>query len=233
MDPLPLRPLPPASALSSELSDTELVARIRAGEPQLFELVMRRHNARLYRAVRSLLRDESEAEDAMQDAYVRAFTHLHTFRAEARLSTWLTRIAINEALMRLRRRLPQVDLTLENDPQQPEESPAMHASDTSRPSPEDAAQARELRELLEGAVDTLPPGCRTAFVLRDVEGMSTAEAAESLGVSEESVRTRLHRARALLREALYARAGAAAGELFAFHASRCDRVVAAVLRRIA
>jgi RNA polymerase sigma-70 factor, ECF subfamily len=218
MDPIPLRPLQPP------LSDEALVARIRGGETQLFELLMRRHNARLYRAVRSLLRDEQEAEDAMQDAYVRAFSHLGAFRQEARLSTWLTRIAINEALMRLRRRHPTVDLA--------EESADMQQPDPSRPSPEQATQTRELRELLEASVDALSPNCRTAFVLRDVEGLSTEETAQSLGISEESVRTRLHRARAQLREELYARAGSAAGELFPFHAPRCDRVVAAVLARL-
>jgi len=214
------------------LSDAELVQRIRAGEPQLFELVMRRYNARLYRTVRSLLRDEAEAEDAMQDAYVHAFTHLDAFRAEARLSTWLTRIALNEALMRLRRRGRFLDLAapLRDDD---EENSAMDEQGSPLPSPEQAAQTGELRVLLEGSVDALPPASRAAFVLRDVEGLSTAEAAECLGISEESVRTRLHRARALLREDLYRRAGSAAGELFPFHAPRCDRVVAAVLARLA
>lgn len=223
MDALPLSPAP-------TLSDAALVQRIRAGEHQLFELVMRRYNARIYRTVRSLLHDEAEAEDAMQDAYVHAFTHLGAFRAEARLSTWLTRIALNEALMRLRRRGRFLDLAA---PPGDEENPAMHELDSPLPSPEQDAQAGELRVLLERSVDALPPASRAAFVLRDVEGLSTAEAAECLGISEESVRTRLHRARALLREDLYRRAGSGAGELFPFHAPRCDRVVAAVLARIA
>ena len=226
MDP---RPLPSAP---SPLSDAELVQRIRAGEPQLFELVMRRHNTRLYRTVRSLLRDEAEAEDAMQDAYVHAFTHLDGFRAEARLSTWLTRIALNEALMRLRRRGRFLDLAAQPGSDD-EETPAMHEPDSPLPSPEQQAQTGELRVLLEGSVDALPPASRAAFVLRDVEGLSTEEAAQCLGISEESVRTRLHRARALLRDELYRRAGSGAGELFPFHAPRCDRVVAAVMARLA
>jgi RNA polymerase sigma-70 factor, ECF subfamily len=225
MDPRPLPSVPPP------LSDTVLVQRIRAGEPQLFELVMRRHNTRLYRTVRSLLRDEAEAEDAMQDAYVHAFTHLDAFRAESQLSTWLTRIALNEALMRLRRRGRFLDLAA--PPGSDEETSPMNEPDSPLPSPEQEAQTGELRVLLEGAVDALPPASRAAFVLRDVEGLSTAEAAECLGITEESVRTRLHRARGLLREELYRRAGSGAGELFPFHAPRCDRVVAAVLSRIA
>ena len=226
MDAIPVSPTP------APLSDAVLVQRIRAGEPQLFELVMRRYNARLYRTVRSLLRDETEAEDAMQDAYVHAFTHLGAFRAEARLSTWLTRIALNEALMRLRRRGRFLDLAAPPDSDEGETS-AMNELDSPLPSPEQHAQTGELRALLEGSVDALPPASRAAFVLRDVEGLSTAEAAECLGISEESVRTRLHRARALLREELFRRAGTGAGELFPFHAPRCDRVVAAVLARIA
>ena len=226
MDPRPLPSVP------VPLSDTVLVQRIRAGEPQLFELVMRRHNTRLYRTVRSLLRDEAEAEDAMQDAYVHAFTHLDAFRAESQLSTWLTRIALNEALMRLRRRGRFLDLAAPPGADD-EETPTMYEPDSPLPSPEQQAQTGELRVLLEGSVDALPPASRAAFVLRDVEGLSTAEAAECLGISEESVRTRLHRARALLRDELYRRAGTGAGELFPFHAPRCDRVVAAVMARLA
>jgi RNA polymerase sigma-70 factor (ECF subfamily) len=205
------------------LSDDEVVRRVREGEPALFEILMRRYNQRLYRVARAILRDDAEAEDVMQQAYVNAFTHLGQFESRARFSTWLTRIATYEALGRLRarRRIKEVDVMLENaDPFEGFAAPG--------PDPERQAFAAELRRALESSLESLSPAYRYVFVMRDVEGLSTAETAECLGVSEDVVKTRLHRARALLREALWGRAGLAAGDVCAFHAARCDRVVAAV-----
>ena len=216
-----------ARAASSTLSDEEVIRRVRAGEPELFETLMRRYNQRLYRVARSIVKNEAEAEDVMQQAYVNAYTHLHQFADRARFSTWLTRIAVHEALGRLRRRrrIQEVDVSSETE--------GTGATLTSgEPSPEQQALTGELRQLLEGAVDALPRTSRAAFVLREVEGLSTAEAAECLGVSEDVVKTRLHRARLQLRKELFDRAGLVRQDAFAFHAPRCDRVVATVLARL-
>lgn len=204
-------------------SDEEIVERVRAGETALFEVLMRRHNTRVYRAIRSVIRDEAEVEDLMQQAYLQAYEHLGRFEGAARFSTWLLRIAVNEALMRVRK---STRLSVVPDPPVDQEG-GMPAT-----SPEERAHDRQIAALLESAIDGLPDLYRTAFMLREIEGLSTAEAAEVLEVSEEVVKTRLHRARRLVRESLLARAGAAAKETFAFYAPRCDRVVAAVLARI-
>lgn len=217
------RPLP-APALDRALPDEEIVRRVADGETDLFELLMRRHNTRVYRAVRSLLRDEDEAEDAMQQAYVSAFLHLRDFAGGARFSTWLTRIALNEALGRLRRRRPLVALdAVREEPAMPPDPP---------PTPEGDAARRELGALLEQAIDGLPEIYRTVVVLRDVEGMSTGEAADALGIAEDAVKTRLHRARAMLQERVTALAGEGLGAAFPFYAPRCDRVVRCVMERL-
>ena len=206
------------------LSDEQIVAQVVNGQTALFEVLMRRHNERIYRAARAIVRDEREAEDVMQQAYVNAYSHLRQFDRRAKFSTWLTRIAINEALARTRRR----------DRYEPFDEEA--AGDTmmtrQQADPERQAFARELGTLLEGAVDALPDGARETFMLREVEGLSTAETAESLGVSEDVVKTRLSRARATLRRALFERAGLAASNAFRFERPRCDRVVEAVMSRI-
>ena len=211
----------------SEQADEDIVRQVLAGNTGLFELLMRRHNERVYRAARAIVRDEQEAEDIMQQAYVNAFTHLRQFNGSARFSTWLTKIAINESLARVRRRARYEPY----DDDLPSVEPMM--SRDAAGNPEQEAFAGELRTLLERAIDTLPDGMREVFVLRDVEGLNTAEVAESLGVSEDVVKTRLSRGRAALRRALLARTGATAPEAFRFHRPRCDRVVGAVLRRIA
>ena len=216
-----------ARTASGTLADEEVIRRIRAGEPELFEILMRRYNQRLYRVARSIVKNEAEAEDVMQQAYVNAYAHLDQFAERARFSTWLTRIAVHEALGRLRRRrrVQEVDVSSETE--------GTGATLTSgEASPEQQALAAELRLLLEGAVDALPHTSRAAFVLREVEGLSTAEAAECLGVSEDVVKTRLHRARLQLRKELFDRAGLVRQDAFAFHATRCDRVVAAVLGQL-
>jgi RNA polymerase sigma-70 factor, ECF subfamily len=207
-------------AVLAGLADGDVVRRVLAGEPALFELLMRRYNQRVYRAVRSLLRDERDAEDAVQQAWLAAYAHLDQFAGASAFSTWLTRIAINEALARVRQRT-----RLEVVADLPEEGvPDMHAAD-----PERRAGDRELGHILEEAVDVLPEIYRTVFVLREVEGLSTADTAACLGISEEVVKVRLHRARLALRDALFERAGAGAASVFAFLGARCDRMVAAVL----
>ncbi len=204
----------------SSAPDEEVLERVRAGEHELYEILMRRYNQRLYRVARSILRNDAEAEDVMQEAYVRAFEHLDQFAGEAMFSTWLTKIAVHEALRRVRRGARMEDLEVMADVR----------SDTR--DPERQAYDRELRLALESAVDALPESYRLVFVLRAVEGLSVAETAACLDLGQEAVKTRLHRARHLLRRDLEQRAGIVAAEAFPFHLSRCGRVVGEVLRRI-
>jgi RNA polymerase sigma-70 factor (ECF subfamily) len=207
---------------SGEISDEAVVTRVLAGEHDLFEIIMRRYNQRLYRVTHSIVRNEAEAEDVIQDAYVRAYTHLGQYKGEAKFSTWLTRIAVNEGLRRLRHRgrfdhMQRMAATMSIA----SEGPDVHAS------------ARELRRITELAIERLPPAYRSVVMLRDVEGLSTVEAAECLGIPAATVKTRLHRSHALLREMLGSTLGATPSELFAFGFSRCDRLVRLVLERIA
>jgi RNA polymerase sigma-70 factor, ECF subfamily len=215
------------TAAQSELRDEEVVARVVAGETALFEILMRRYNQRLYRVARVILRNDGEAEDVMQDAYVRAYEHLEQFAGRAAFSTWLTRIAIHEALARKRRRgrMEELDAL-------PSNGDVMSILKSSEPSPEAGTANAEARALLEQAIDHLPEAYRTVVTLREIEEMSVAETAESLGVSDAVVKTRLHRAHAMLRKDLYARAKGRATDLYQFHAVRCDRVVKAVFERI-
>ena len=208
----------------SAISDEEIVARVIKGETPLFEVLMRRHNERVYRAARAILRDDHEAEDVMQEAYVNAYAHLGQFDGRAKFSTWLTKIAVYEALARARRQglyEPLDDHSLET-----------FMPPTSSPDPEQQTLGRELAALIESAVDRLGDGYREVFMLRQIEGMSTAETAQVLGVSEDVVKTRFSRARHALQQDLLDRTGAAAGSAFTFGQARCDRVVEAVLARI-
>lgn len=219
--------LPVPLTAQSELQDEAVVSRVLAGETALFEILMRRYNQRLYRVSRMILRDDGEAEDVMQDAYVRAYEHLNQFAGKAAFSTWLTRIAIHEALARKRRRgrMEELDaLTANGD--------SMPILKSSTPTPEANTAQAEARQLLEEAIDRLPENYRTVVVLREVEEMSVAETAESLGVTDAVIKTRLHRAHAMLRKDLYSRARGRATDLYQFHAVRCDRVVKAVFERI-
>jgi RNA polymerase sigma-70 factor, ECF subfamily len=201
-------------------SDEDLVRRILGGERPLFAVLMRRYNQRVFRAVRAILREDHEAEDVAQHAWVAAYFALQNFRGEARFSTWLTRIAVNEALSRLRKaarsELALVDsggLVME------------------QPSPEDSTYRSEVGSILEEHIDDLPESLRVVFVLREVEELSTAETAASLEISEEAVRVRLHRARNQLQERL-SRVLEASREAFRFELDRCDRIVLSVMDRL-
>jgi len=213
----------------SLLSDAEVVRRVRAGDRALFEVLMRRHNQRIYRAARAIVRDESEVEDVMQQAYINAFAHLHQFEERAQFSTWLTRIAVNEAIARRH----TIRLTAARTADEERHDDIMQTVTSPQPTPEHHAYARELQRVLEAAVDDLPESYRTVFMLREIEGLSTAETGAGLGLGEEAVKTRLHRARTMIRRAVSARIGAAGAGAFQFEAPRCDRVVAAVLARLA
>lgn len=206
------------------LPDEAIVSRVVAGETAHFEILMRRHNQRLYRAARAIVRDEGEAEDVVQQAYVNAYRHLAQFDGRAQFSTWLTRIAVHEALARVRRgrRYQPMD----------ESSLEAFMPATTSPDPERQAFGRELGALMESAIDTLGDGYREVFMLRQVEGLSTAETAAVLEVSEDVVKTRFSRARHALQRDLLERSGAAASTAFTFGHARCDRVVAAVMDRL-
>ena len=208
-------------------SDEEVVARILAGETALFEIIMRRYNQRLYRVAHSILRNDGEAEDVMQDAYVRAYQHLHQFEGRAKFSTWLTRIAVHEALARAHRRNRIQELDAEPY------GGYMNPLPATTPDPEQQASDRELVGLLQDAVLALPDNYRSVLMMRDIEEMSTTDTAQALDLTEENVKVRLHRARALLRRELFARAGAQRGNAFPFMGPRCDHMVETVMRRIA
>jgi RNA polymerase sigma-70 factor (ECF subfamily) len=232
MDMGKLGPDPAATVPVSAVSDADIVRRVVGGDRALFEILMRRHNQRLYRAARAVLKDEDEIEDVLQQAYVNAFTHLHQFEERSQVSTWLTRIVLNEAFGRRRRMrqaesLTQVEGDLGEGP-----GGLMETITSAQPDPERQAYAQELRDVLESAVDSLPETYRTVFMLRDVEGLSTSETGAGLGIGDEAVKTRLHRARAMIRRAVTAQIGQVASGAFQFHAPRCDRVVAVVLERI-
>lgn len=211
----------PSWVIDSDLTDEAIVERVRAGEHELYEILIRRHNQRLYRVARSILRDDAEAEDVMQDAYVRAYSHLHQFEGRASFTTWLTKIAVYEALARARRngRFLTCDDTSMDERTITGDPAALPRT------PEDELSQQELRHLLTEAIDSLPATHRLVFVMRQVEGISTEDVAESLGISPENVKVRLHRAKAALRKDIDRRVGQHATELFAFHLSRCDRIV--------
>lgn len=212
------------------IPDDEVVQRVRGGETALYEVLMRRYNQRVYRVARSIVQDDAEAEDVMQEAYVRAYQHLHQFAGEAKFSTWLTKIAVYEALGRIRRRRRNEDLESISET-------SLHSmaktADVPQADPERQTYDHELRLVLETAIDALPEAYRAVFVLRAVEGLSVAETASCLDVGTETVKTRFHRARRVLRTEIQRRAGIVAADAFPFHLSRCDRVVSAVFRRIA
>lgn len=215
------------SFAANVMTDEEVVRRVRDGETALFEVLMRRYNQRLYRTARSILNNDGEAEDVMQDAYVRSYMHLDQFDGRARFSTWLTKIAVHEALARARKRQKMVELDAT--------SGAMEGSmnlQSKEPSPEQDVLTHTMRIVLEAAIDRLPETYRAVFMLREIEEMSTTETADCLELSEEAVKVRLHRARALLRKDIYTQTGAATAEAFHFAGARCDRMVSVVLDRI-
>jgi RNA polymerase sigma-70 factor, ECF subfamily len=209
---------------TASLDDGEVVRRVRAGEIALFEVLMRRHDQRVYRTVRAILRDEDEAEDAVQQAWIKAYLHLGELEGTAALSTWLVRIAANEALGRLRRRSRFAPVT---------EARREETMDAAAEDPEERAAAREAIHLVERAVDRLPATYRAVFMLREVEGLSTTETAVALGIAEDATKVRLHRARAMLRRTLSELADRAVSEAFPFLAPRCNRIVASVMAAIA
>ncbi len=211
------------------LTDEEVAARVLAGEKELYEIIMRRHNQRLFRISRAFVTDGNEAEDVVQQAYISAYEHLPSFQGRSRFSTWLTRIAINEAMAhsrRLRRIVPlEPEFRNGEEEQEPNQLPAPAGEN-----PEERLMNGELRSILERTIDELPVKYRSVFVLREIEEMSVAETSESLGISEANVKVRLNRAKEMLKRrigGIYQEAG-----VYHFDLVRCDRIVAAVLARV-
>jgi len=209
-------------------TDEEVVDLVRAGDTALYEIILRRYNQRLYRVARAIVRDDGEAEDVMQAAYVRAYEHLGQFAGRAPFSAWLTRIAVHEALLRLRKR-GRIDQLDDSDIVG---GAGLNMAETS-PDPEQITTRAELRQLLEEAILDLPEQYRAVLMLRDVEELSTAETADALSLTEENVKVRLHRGHGMVRSWLLARVGANAKDAFPFMGLRCDRVVRNVLAKVA
>lgn len=214
-------------------TDEQMALRIGAGDQTAFRLLMRRHNQMLYRTARSILKDDTEAEDALQDAYLLAYRAMGTFRGDAKLSTWLVRIVVNESIRRLRRR-NRLARVIALDGTSETGTEAAEAKMIERPSdgPEPAAVRSQTRRLLESKIDQLPEAFRSVFILRAVEEMSVEETAAVLTIPEATVRSRFFRARGLLREALARELDFALEDAFAFAGQRCDRIIAAVLSRL-
>jgi RNA polymerase sigma-70 factor, ECF subfamily len=220
-----------APSTAGNLDEPDAARRIAAGDAAAFEALMRRHNPSLFRVARGILRDDAEAEDALQEAYLQAYRTIGGFRGEAKLSTWLARIVANEALMRLRKRKRRAAIV----PLHPSASPdeLYEIADTNmNHTPEASAQRSEMRLLLEHEIDALPDDFRAVFVLRAVEELSVEETAVVLAIPQATVRSRFFRARGLLRERLAAKIDVACTDAFAFAGERCDRIVANVLGRI-
>jgi RNA polymerase sigma-70 factor (ECF subfamily) len=218
-DSQPTSPVTPPAVVSP--TDEEVVARVRAGDTQLFEILMRRYNQRLFRAARAILQNDADAEDAVQQAYLNAYRHLAQFEGRAKFSTWLTRIAVYEALARRRRRRNKL---VGSD----DEEHVKHVASATL-DPERQAYVAQLGALLEAALAALPDGYRSVFMLREVDGLNTTETAQRLRLSEGTVKTRLHRAKDLLQRKLHDVTPAAA---FRFDGERCDRLVAAVMSHL-
>lgn len=215
-----------------KMNDVELAARAANGDDAAFECIMRRHNRLLFRTARSVLKSDAEAEDALQDAYLCAWRAIGSFRSDAKLSTWLVRVVINEALGRLRRRGAQVlAIHASIDQEDVRMEDLLEGNPDDRP--DRAAMRSELRGLIEACIDTLPEAFRTVFMLRAVEEMSVEEVSAALGLPESTVRTRLFRARGLLREGLARDIDLAMADAFSFDGARCDRIVSAVMARLA
>ena len=214
------------------LDDAGLVRLARQNDGNAFRAIMQRNNRRLYRVARSVVHDDGEAEDVVQEAYVKAFSSLDQFRGEASLATWLTRIALNEALGRRRKRRPMVELAV-LDAESPGSSqiipfPLMSADID----PERAAAQRQIRQLIEGAIDALPENFRMVFVMREIEAMSVEETAAILTLQPATVKTRLHRARRLLRQALDEHLASTLTDAFPFEGRRCKQTADIVLQRL-
>lgn len=222
----------PVSSAANPPDDAELARRIAAADSVSFETMMRRYNGRLFRVARAILKDDSEAEDALQDAYLDAYRHIGDFRGGAQLSTWLTRIVVNQSLMRLRKQKRDRVMPFGERHGTDREHVEVEVADQYAESPAHAMLRAEIRIMLERRIDELPVAFRTVFVMREVEEMTVEETATCLAIPAATVRSRLFRARALLRESVARDVDIATGDVFSFAGERCDRIVTRVLAAI-
>jgi len=225
------------SALSKPVEaedDAAIVVRVQRADARAFAVLMRRYNRRLYRTARAILKDDTAAEDAVQEGYVAAWRHIGEFRGDAQIGTWLTRIVVNQALQALRKtRREQVVVLFDEPPDERERNTDTAIADSLAPgAPENTMLRAEMRRLIERKIDELPEAYRTVFMLREVEDMTVEETAAALGIPTATVRSRLFRAKARLRDALAEELDTATQEVFGFDGERCDRIVHAVLARI-
>ena len=223
----------PAKTQDTRTPDATLAKCIAAGDHGAFVILMRRHNQALFRTARSILRDDAEAEDAVQEAYLQAYRAMGSFRAEAKLSTWLVRIVVNESLGRARRNRRRAEvIPMDGNAEGNAQAMEKIVSEDTSTQPERAAASAETRRLIEARIDELPEAFRTVFVMRALEEMSVEEVAASLDIPEATVRTRFFRAKSLLRTSLSREIDHAFDEAFAFAGDRCDRIVEGVLARL-
>ena len=208
------------------LSDLEIVRKVLDGERELFEILMRRHNQRLYRVARSVLNNDTEAEDVLQESYVRAFTKLEQFQGKSQLSTWLSKIVLYEALARSRKKRRIVDAGALTDLEAKMGTPAQNET------PQDTLLRAEATKVMEDAINSLPRKYRAVIVMREVEGLNISETAESLGLTEQAVKTRLFRAHSMLRKQIGKELGSNMAQVYSFMNERCDRLVEKVMTRI-
>jgi RNA polymerase sigma-70 factor, ECF subfamily len=214
-------------------TEDDLVARARERDEFAIRALIQRHNQRLYRIARGILRDDAEAEDALQEGYLRAFSHLNDFAGNSAIGTWLCRIVMNEALGRLRQRRPTVEWNSMEEAGMPSAEIVRFSTARSRPDPERAAAQRQIRGLLEAAIDRLPEDFRIVLIARVVEEMSVQETASLLGIRPETVKTRLHRARLAMRRTIEAQIGPMATDVFPFEDPRCRRTADTVIAKLA
>jgi len=226
-----MRPAPTPQIAPLAIAEAELVARARARDEVAIRSIMQANNRRLYRLARGILRNDGEAEDVVQETYVRAFTHLAEFRGDSSLATWLARIAMNEALGRLRRQRPAVELS-SLPPGTLEAQIIQFPHSAQSEDPEKSMAQREIQHVVEHAIDELPAAFRIVFITRVIEGMNVEETAEILGLKPETVKTRLHRARAMLRDNVEKKIGPVVMDAFPFAGKRCERLTDAVLKRL-
>lgn len=214
--------------MPAQIQDDIVVRRVLGGEKELFEILMRRYNQTLYRVLRGYLHEEEDIEDAMQDTYLKAFDKLQQFQGKSAFSTWLIRIGINEALLRIRSLKKTRSMVLHEA--DIDEEKIVELPDTTEMNPENLAINLETRQLIEKAIERLPAKFRIIYILKEIEGMKNEEIAECLDISGPNVKVRLHRARAILKDTLYKIS--AGGGIFEFGNSRCDKLVARVMERL-
>ena len=226
-----MRQAPTPQAAPVQATEAELIRRARGRDEAAVRAILKANNRRLYRLARGILRNDGEAEDVVQETYVQAFTHLEDFRGDSSLATWLSRIAMNLAAGRLRRQRPGVEWT--TLPPGVLEAQIIHFPQlATSEDPEKSMAQREIRHVVEHAIDELPEVFRIVFIARVIEGMNVEDTAESLGLKPETVKTRLHRARAMLRNNVEAKIGPVVMDAFPFAGKRCERLTEAVLQRL-